>query len=324
MAHENTHSTAFLSTRPGLLLGATFSCLLWGSAFPCIKIANRLFGVASGDVPSQLLLAGVRFFLAGLLVLAFLWARRGTLPRPTAADLRPLLLMSVFQTSLHYGLFYPGVAHTTGSAASVVNGTSVFVTILCAALVFGQERITGRKLAACPLGFAAILVMNLSGLASGGITSEHMLGNALVLAATTSEAVAVCLIKRYSSHDLVMLSGCQFAVGGLTLAAIGLAAGGSIHPSGPEAFALLGYMGFISAGAFSVWSLLIGANPVSRVAVFSFLTPVFGVLLSTLLLDETQGGSLPTTLLALALVCAGIVIVNRASPADHDTSSGRH
>ena len=49
--------------------GALLCCLLWGSAFPCIKIGYKMFHIASADASSQLLFAGCRFFLAGVLVL---------------------------------------------------------------------------------------------------------------------------------------------------------------------------------------------------------------------------------------------------------------
>ena len=44
---------------------AMVCCLLWGSAFPCIKIGYRLFAIAGTDRPTQILFAGCRFVLAG-------------------------------------------------------------------------------------------------------------------------------------------------------------------------------------------------------------------------------------------------------------------
>ena len=72
---------------------------------------------------------------------------------------------------------------------------------------------------------------------------------------------------------------------------------------------LLVYLAFISAAAYSVWALLLKANPVSRVAVFGFTNPVFGVLISAIVLHEWNqiDGSF---VLALLLVCIGIVTVN--------------
>ena len=71
------------------------------------------------------------------------------------------------------------------------------------------------------------------------------------------------------------------------------------------------YQSKSSAVAYSVWSLLMKYNPVSRVSVFGFTNPVFGVLLSALLLGERSQAFGAQGLIALALVCAGILVVNR-------------
>ena len=75
-------------------------------------------------------------------------------------------------------------------------------------------------------------------------------------------------------------------------------------------WALLGYMGLISAAAYTLWGILLKYNPVARVAVFGFMNPVFSFLLSALLLGEGSQALGWSALSALALVCAGILIVN--------------
>ena len=71
------------------------------------------------------------------------------------------------------------------------------------------------------------------------------------------------------------------------------------------------YLACVSGVAYSLWSILLKYNPTSRVAIFGFMNPVFGVVLSSILLGE--GAFLPwmQTALALALIALGIVIVNR-------------
>ena len=88
--------------------------------------------------------------------------------------------------------------------------------------------------------------------------------------------------------------------------------GGHLVPTSPApAVALILYMGFISAMAYTLWSRLLAANPVSRVSIFGFMTPVFGAAMSAVLLGETDAVNPLFALIALALVSAGIVIVNR-------------
>ena len=84
-----------------------------------------------------------------------------------------------------------------------------------------------------------------------------------------------------------------------------------MSPSSPAALGILSYLGMLSAVAFSLWSLLLKHNPVSRVAVFRFFIPTFGVLFSVVFLGEAvPAAQLPALLLALALIVAGTVLVN--------------
>ena len=107
-----------------------------------------------------------------------------------------------------------------------------------------------------------------------------------------------------------MLSGWQFLVGGLLMTAVAYAFGGRLNASSPSAWPLMLYLGLLSAVAYTLWSLLLQRHPVSRIMVFSFLNPVFGVVLSALLLGEGKILNIPRCLLAMALVCLGVWIVN--------------
>ncbi len=311
ISERESRRNAFLSSTPGLLLFATTSCLLWGSAFPCTKIGNVLFGIGAAATSSQLLFAGVRFTIAGCMVIAFMSAKRGRPLVPRVTDWKAILCLSLFQTVLQYGLFYPGLSRSSGVASSIIESSASFVVIVLAALVFRQEKLTSRKVLGCLAGFAGVLLVNLK---PGGSLGFSPIGEGLVFLSTIAAAMSSCLIRELSKrHDAVLLSGWQFLVGGVVLTIIGIAAGGHLAPSRPAALALLAYMGFISAAAYTLWSMLLSANPVSRVAVFGFMNPVFGVLLSAILLNETSALNPLAAAAALVLVSAGIVIVNRMS-----------
>ena len=82
-----------------------------------------------------------------------------------------------------------------------------------------------------------------------------------------------------------MLSGYQFILGGIVMAVCGFFMGGHLSGFTLPAFAMLFYLAVISAVAYSLWGLLLKYNPISKVAVFGFMNPVFGVMLSALLLS---------------------------------------
>ena len=54
-------------------LTAIFCTLLWGTAFPFIKVGYSAFKIEESDIGSKLIFAGMRFMLAGLMVFLFLW-----------------------------------------------------------------------------------------------------------------------------------------------------------------------------------------------------------------------------------------------------------
>ena len=123
-------------------------------------------------------------------------------------------------------------------------------------------------------------------------------------------ALSSVLIKIYGKEeDPVMLSGYQFLAGGLIMVGVGVMIGGNIVTVTAAGLSLLLYLAFVSAGAYTIWSLLLKHNPVSKVAVFGFCTPIFGVILSAVILGEKTGFQMKT-LVALLFVCAGIIIVN--------------
>ena len=136
-------------------------------------------------------------------------------------------------------------------------------------------------------------------------------GEGAMLAADFFYAASGCLIKIFSrDENPVVLSGYQFMIGGAILFGIGTLMGGQLIFYSTACVLNLLYMGFISAGAYTLWGVLLKYNPVSRVAILGFINPVMGVLLSALFLGEGSEAFSLSGLLALLLVSAGIIIVN--------------
>ena len=307
-ANKTGGETPFLERPWVVAVLALFCCLLWGSAFPCIKIGYGLFAIDSADMASQMLFAGTRFTLSGVLVLLVQWLTTGRFPLPSRDDLKPIAVLALFQTFLQYLLFYLGLAHASGVSSSIAESSNTFLAIVFGALIFGQEKLTANKILGCIVGFAGVVVISLAG--SGGV-GFALAGEGAIVASAVSAALSTCFIRVFAEkHDPVLLSGWQFVVGGIMLMIVGATFGGRLTPEGPAAFALLGYLACLSAVAYTVWSLLLAHNDVARVAIFGFSNPIFGVILSALLLGETTAGNAVQVIIALVLVSAGILLVN--------------
>ena len=296
---------------PVTLLTAIFCCVLWGSASPAIKIAYELFQISPGDTASRIMLAGARFMIAGAMTIAFgsLLARKFLMPKK--ASWKNVLILSLVQTVGQYYFFFMALANTSGVRGSIINASGNFIAILFAVYIFHFEKMTVKKLAGCLVGFAGILLILGGGqaLMEGGRVT--LAGEGAMLAADFFYAASGCLIKIFSrDENPVALSGYQFLIGGVILYAIGSLMGGHLVFYTTSCALNLLYMGFISAGAYTLWGVLLKYNPVSRVSILGFVNPVMGVLLSALFLGEGREAFSLTGLFALLLVSAGIVIVN--------------
>ena len=290
-----------------VVLAAVICCLLWGSAFPCIKLGYQLFDIPSGDSSSQILFAGIRFTLAGILVILAGSVLQGEFLKPSGKAITKVLKLCMFQTVLQYIFFYIGLAHITGVKGSIVNAVNVFFTILVSCLMFRLEKLDKQKILGCIIGFAGVIIVNLGGEFDMSFT---MLGDGFLMISAFAYALSSVLIKIYGKDENpVMLSGYQFVAGGFIMILAGLIMGGRLNIVTIKGVLLLLYMAFISAGAYTLWSLLLKHNPVSKVAVFGFCTPIFGVILSAVILGESTSFQ-AKTLAALLFVCIGIIIVN--------------
>ena len=303
-------------------LTAVFCNFLWGSAFPCIKAGYQLFQISGSDAAGRILFAGVRFALAGVLVIFAGSLIKKKFLHPVRSSVRPVLVLMLFQTILQYVLFYSGLARASGVSSAIIESSNIFLTIFTAVFIFHYEKMTGRKLTGCIIGFLGVLLVQLPG--SGGTFGFSMTGEGFILLSAFSAAVSAGFIKKFSrTEDPVMLSGWQFLLGGLILAIGGFLGGGRLAPVSAYAWFLLLYMAFISAAAYTLYSILLKYNPVSRIAVYNFSNPLFGVLLSALILGEKNQAFSLSGLLALFLVSAGIIIVNRAGEGREKRVSGK-
>jgi drug/metabolite transporter (DMT)-like permease len=307
-------NTSLYKTRTGVFLLAILCCALWGSAFPAIKSGYALLQVAPTDIASQLLFAGWRFALAGVILLIVAVGMKKPVLAMSGRQAGQVALLGLTQTAIQYVFFYIGLAHATGVKSSIMNATSVFFSVVLAHFIYADDRLSGRKALGCLIGFLGVVVVNLGGGGEFGFDFT-LLGEGFIVIAAFVLAAASIYGKRLSRNlDPMVMTGWQLAIGGLILTAAGVAMGGRIQGLDLTSGTLLLYLALLSSVAFAVWSLLLKHNPVGMIAAFNFLIPVFGVSLSAFFLGESMLRW--SYLIALILVCAGIWLVTRpnASP----------
>lgn len=291
-----------------VLPSAMLCCLLWGSAFPLVKIGFSWLNISSEDIPTEILYAGLRFTLAGVIAIIITSLISGKFLRPTVKSLPKVFSLSMFQTILQYLFFYIGLSNTSGVKASVIEAMNVFVALIVSCIIFRMEKFTAAKIIGSIIGFAGVVIINVSkGDLAGGLTLK---GEGFILISTVAYAFSSVLMKHWSGEENpMMMSAWQFLLGGIVMSILGFALGGRISGFDLKSVLLLIYLASLSAIAYSLWASLLKYYPVSRIAVYGFMNPVFGFILSAFLLGESEAFGLKS-IAALVLVCLGIYIVN--------------
>ncbi len=290
-----------------MIATAMLCCLLWGSAFPTIKLSYAELGDLSSF--QRVLLAGLRFTLAGVFVLAFAKLKLKSKLVPPRREWPLLLAVALLQTFGSYVLYYIGMAHTNGVKGSIIITLSVFLVAVFAHFMFKTDRLSWKKGVGLLCGFAGVLAANITLLGEESF-SFSMQGEGLIMLHCVLGAVATVMVRKYGgSTDIVRVSGGQLFVGGLMLIAVGYAGSPQGLIFNKEAALLLVYMAALSAVAFTLWFVLLKVHKATVLEQYKFAVPLFGALLSVLLVPGEHIGL--EMLAAAALVTAGTLIVNR-------------
>ena len=298
----------FLQRGPIIILLALFCTILWGTAYPAVKIGYELFAIDSANDFGKLLFAGLRFTLAGLMTLAVSVILQKKLVIPQRQHWRGIALLGLVQTTGQYIFFYLGLSNTTGVKGSILYALATFFVVIFAHFLFPDDKMNLQKILGCCIGFVGVLLITFDGTGLGG--GFAFTGEGFIMLSTLSSALGALISRGVAQgQDPVVVTGYQLTGGGLILIFIGLIGHGHFDSVTAPGILLLLYMAFLSAAAFTVWTMLLKYNPASKIAVYNFLIPIFGTTFSVMFLNESIFN--PRSLLALILACAGIYIVNK-------------
>jgi drug/metabolite transporter (DMT)-like permease len=291
--------TTLDATAMSILVGC---CFLWG-------LNNVAVKVAIPEVP-VLWQAAARSVGGSLLVWAWarwrgiaLFARDGTLPGG-------LLAGGLF--AAEFLCIFVGLQYTTASRMAVFIYCSPFVVALGMPFIARSEKLAPAQWAGLVAGFGGVVLAFSEGFAAPAAGPQQWIGDALGITAGVLWGATTLAIRgtKLSSAPAEKMLFCQLAVSAVVLVAVALLAGARL----PQAVsALTGASLFfqvviVVSGSYLLWFWLIRHYPATRLASFTLLTPVFGLALGALLLDDPVT---PRLLVALAAVASGIWLVNR-------------
>lgn len=291
-----------------VILFALLCTVLWGSAFPGVKISYQYFGITNDRIGQIMLLAGFRFTMAGIvtLVVYYIVGRRIFLPE--IQQIKGIVITGIIQTGLQYLFFYIGLSKITGAKGAILATTITFFSVFISHLMFEDDKLNLRKVAGCIIGFIGIIIINLKD--GGNLGKFTLLGDGFMLLSTFSAALGAMISKVVAKKmNPVLLTGYQMTLGGTLLIIVGLFSGERLNSASIKGYGLLVYLALVSALAFSIWTTLLKYNQPSKIAIFNFAIPIFGAILSALFLGDNIISI--QNLLALLCVCTGIYVVNK-------------
>jgi drug/metabolite transporter (DMT)-like permease len=274
--------------------------LIWGGNMASIKIGTQDF--------APLFMAGVRSAVAAFCL--WVWMRvTGMKVFPSKAVLWHGVLVGIL-FGTEFGFIYVGVKNTLVSRAYLLIYSAPFFVALGAHFFLADDRLNRHKAAGLVLAFIGVGILFIRDFSQ--ITSGIYLGDILALIGGALWGATTILVKRFlahRTHPLQMIFYQLFFSAPLLflLSWIGEPQA-IIGVSWSGLFSLFYQTIIVAFLSYLTWGHLIHRYPVSLLHAFSFFTPLFGVFLSgVIIMGEPLGVRL---LIALALLCLGMVLVN--------------
>lgn len=276
-------------------------CLSWGFNQVAAKLAIH-------DIP-PLIQAATRSFVAALLIGAWcrlrgiaLLDRDGTLWFGLAAG---------FLFAIEFILIYQGLLYTTATRAVLFIYLAPFFVVIGARIVLPADRFGAAQWLGLGMSFAGMLVA--FGVPTPALDPRQIIGDVMMVGAALFWAATTLIIKASPltrvSAEKVMLY--QLVVSGpiMAMAALAISERMTHMPSALALGSLVYQTVWVVSVTFVVWFALIAHYSASRLSAFTFLTPLFGVAAGYLVLNEPLT---PAFAAAVALVAAGLILVNRS------------
>jgi drug/metabolite transporter (DMT)-like permease len=285
-----------------LILAFLATYVLWGTSFLAIRIAVE-------EVP-PLFAAGTRFFVAGVLLYAFMRFRGQ--PGPTRNQWRSLAIMGLLMFVAEYGPLFWAEKYVPSGIASVLEATLPLITMILETFVLRRQRFHWRILAAILLGFGGVGAL----LLPNGEQHFGLIPCLAILAGATAWSLGAVLTRSFDLPDSNPLtSGAAMLLGGGMLLVLS-ASFGELHPFPHVSMRALGALLYLivcgSLLGFTAFVWLLARMPATRVASHAYVNPVVAVALGYFVAGEIVT---TRTLIGTALVLASVVLILRKEKA---------
>jgi drug/metabolite transporter (DMT)-like permease len=277
-------------------------CIVWGTTYLAIHVALETVPV--------LLVAGLRWMFAGVVMSALMVATGRGLPKPRLWG--PLALLGFLMNIVGNGFVVYAQQYVASGLTAVLIATTPFWSATIERLLPNGERFSARSLAGLSLGFTGIVILVWPEMTNGGAGGRmFVIGVIAIQLACVGWVIGTSYAKRHELGDNPFRStALQMVFSGIMLLSAATAHGDWAALSfTPRTLAAMLYLSIAgSLIAYSAYIYAIQHLPLQLVSLYAYINPMIAVALGTLLLGEPLS---PRIVTAAALVFAGTWIVGR-------------
>lgn len=283
---------------------AIIASILWSTAFVGIKIGLKY------STPLQF--AGLRFFIAGLMIMPFIPDLREKLII-VRKNFKIILWVGMVQTVIQYSLFYTGMQYVPGALGAMIVGSGPLFVAIVAHIFIPTDRLTKQKLISIFIGLIGVAVITLKPGEMGVVVPMMWVGVLFLFGNHLMSGLGNVLVATDKRKvPPLVLSAFSMLTGGAILFVISLFVEGlQTGPFPFEYWASLGWLSFLSAAAFSIWYTLLRRPgvKVSDLNMWKFIVPVLGAVLSWIMLPDEKPTL--TALIGMMFIALALINLNR-------------
>jgi drug/metabolite transporter (DMT)-like permease len=286
--------------KPKIVFLAIFATLLWSTAFAVVKIGLVYC--------SPILFAGIRFIIAGLILLPLVGGLRNYF-ESIRSSIKSILLVSLFQTFLLYSLFFWGMSLVPGSIGAIVTGSSPLIAAIAAHIFLKNDKLFFRKAIYIFSGIFGIILISVERQFIISTSFKELAGIFILLCSSFVSSIGNVVVSADKSEiEPITLNSAQMGIGGFALLLLSFIIEGypQITITKQFVFSML-WLSFISAAGFSIWFYLLKIEKVkvSELNMWKFILPVFGALISWTLLKNDS----PTVLSVVGMFIVALSVL---------------
>jgi len=282
-----------------IIIGYTFISLVWGSTWLAIRLGL--------DSLSPLISAGLRFFIASILIFVVIKMRNAPLQKDRTS-IKLYFFMGFLSFVIPFGLVYWAEQFIPSGLTSVLFGVFPFSVFLFSLILLENEETDKYKLISVVLGFIGILIIFYDGFQVD--IKNHILGLVAVIVSALFQGLVAVVIKRWGGHlNSFSMNGPPLLIAGISMIFLAFLFEDSSKWIFDEnaIFSILYLAVFGTVLAFSTYFWLLKRINAVILSLSSFITPIIAVLLGWLILNENLSQQV---LLGTLFVLLGILFGN--------------